>query len=221
MGAESPYETILFPRDLPREGESFEFSSPAAEQSWGEKLRWFLQAVQLRTQRRTVLKSPPHTARVGLLAKLFPGAKFIHIVRDPREVFPSTVRLWRTLWETQGLQSPNYDLMHDYVFGSFEKMYARFEEQRSEIAPGCYAEVRYDELTADPLSQLERIYGELDLGDFSAARPAVRDYVESLGDYRRNQHRLDPQLCEQIDRRWGPIMANYGLALDSAPAGGP
>lgn len=211
LGAESPYETIVFPGELPPGGESFEFSSPRALDHWRRQLEWFLKSVQLRTGKQIVLKSPPHTARVGLLAELFPGAKFIHIVRDPMEVFPSTVRLWRTLWETQGLQTPNYDELHEYVFGSFEQMYARFEEQRSAIAPGCYAEVRYDELTADPLAQLERIYDELDLGDFAAARPNVEAYVDSLGDYRRNTHRLDPALAEEIARRWGPLMAPYGF----------
>lgn len=37
-------------------------------------------------------KSPVHTHYVGLLAKEFPNAKFIHVVRDPRAVVLSRVR---------------------------------------------------------------------------------------------------------------------------------
>ena len=219
-GAESPYETILFPGDPPRDGETFQFSSPDAEQYWCDTLKWFLQSVQLRVGKRIVLKSPPHTARVGLLAKLFPGAKFIHILRDPYEVFPSTIRLWKTLWETQGLQSPNYDQLNDYVLGTFEQMYSRFEEQRGAIADGDYAEVRYHELVADPLGQLERLYSQLGLGDFSDARPNVEAYVDSLGDYRRNRHELEPEVAAEIARRWGPIMAPYGFQPASAGSSG-
>ncbi len=34
--------------------------------------------------------SPPHTGRIRLLAEMFPQAKFIHLVRDPYSLFPST-----------------------------------------------------------------------------------------------------------------------------------
>jgi hypothetical protein len=54
-----------------------------------------------------MLKSPTHTARLHILREMFPQAKFIHIVRDPCEVFSSTVRLWRALFETQACQKPD------------------------------------------------------------------------------------------------------------------
>ena len=36
-----------------------------------------------------VIKSPVHTARVALLLKLFPRAKFIYLHRNPLQVFQS------------------------------------------------------------------------------------------------------------------------------------
>lgn len=211
LGAESPYERIVFPNEIPAGGEDFEFSSAEAEANWRRTLQRFLGMVQLRGGKRIVLKSPPHTARVRLLAEMFPGAKFLHVVRDPQEVFPSTVRLWKTLWETQGVQKPDYDRLEEYVFGTFERMYARFEAERSAIAPGCYAEVKYHDLVAEPLAELQRVYGELGLEGFADARPRVESFVESLGEYQRNRHRVPPERAAEIARRWGPLMAPYGF----------
>jgi hypothetical protein len=51
---------------------------------------------QTHTQ-RLILKSPAHTARMKLLHELFPGAKFIHISRNPYEVYQSTQKLFMDL----------------------------------------------------------------------------------------------------------------------------
>jgi hypothetical protein len=51
------------------------------------------QVLFLQQDKRLVLKSPPHTARVRLLREIFPGAKFVHISRDPYEIYQSTKRV--------------------------------------------------------------------------------------------------------------------------------
>ena len=77
-----------------------------------------------------MMKSPPHTGRIEELARLFPGAKFIHIVRDPYTIFPSTRRLWVSLDWAQGLQHPHHHDLDEYVFSAFERMYRGFNRQR-------------------------------------------------------------------------------------------
>jgi len=42
-------------------------------------------------------QSPAHTARLKLLHELFPEAKFIHISRNPFEVYQSTSKLFMDL----------------------------------------------------------------------------------------------------------------------------
>ena len=39
-------------------------------------------------------------ARIGVLAEMFPDAKFVHIARDPNEVYSSTERLWRATFDS-------------------------------------------------------------------------------------------------------------------------
>ena len=84
-------------------------------------------------QKQLVLKSPPHTGRIRLLAEMFPGAKFIHVVRDPRALFASTVRLWEALDFANGFQIPRERNLEELIFTSFERMYDGFESQRSHL----------------------------------------------------------------------------------------
>ena len=46
---------------------------------------------------RLILKSPAHTARVKILHELFPEAKFVHISRNPLEIYQSTQKLFLDL----------------------------------------------------------------------------------------------------------------------------
>ena len=136
MGAPSPYRRMAFPltsRDAP---ESLDLTLlPAAERErWQGCLRRFLDMLALRDPRRPVLKSPPHTARVGVLAGMFPEARFLHVVRDPFVVVPSTLRLWRSLHEVQGLQVDRGEALERYVFAAFAEMYDAFERDRPALA---------------------------------------------------------------------------------------
>src|SRR6202040_3728101 len=103
-----------------------------------------------------------HTARVRTLLEIFPDAKFVHIVRDPLTIFPSTVRLWTKLCQTQGLQSvegtPAW--VEPQILETFVRMYERFERDRALIPEGHLVDLRFEELTADPVGQMERVYDE-------------------------------------------------------------
>ena len=70
-----------------------------------------------------MLKSPPHLGRVKTLLEMFPQAQFVHIVRDPAEVFASTKRLWQALFKTQGLQVFHGDWLEEFVYDNFDRMY--------------------------------------------------------------------------------------------------
>ena len=98
-------------------------------------------------------KSPPHTGRVKVLLEMFPDAKFVHIVRDPLVIFPSTVHLWKTLYSSQGMQKPTFDGLEEYVLANLTRMYERFETDRELIPAENFCEIRYEDLVADPVRE--------------------------------------------------------------------
>jgi hypothetical protein len=215
LGLPSPYLMWAFPNDPPQDQEYLDFQGvpPADVQRWTAGLEWFLRRVSYRAPfKRIVLKSPTHTGRLRVLAEAFPDAKFIHLVRDPYALFPSTVRLWKSLDKYQGLQIPTHAGLDEYVLGTLERMYAQHWADREHVDPARIVDLPYEDLVRDPLGQLQSIYERLELGDFERVRPKVEAYLGSVKDYQRNTHELEPEIRAQIAQRWAPYFERYGYA---------
>jgi hypothetical protein len=214
LGAPSPYRRMAFPASSSPDPVALDVTKlpPADLARWQDALRGFLARLAVRDSRRPVLKSPPHTARVGVLAEMFPEARFLHVVRDPFVVFPSTIRLWRSLDEVQGLQTDNGETLERYVFACFDEMYAAFERDRA-AAAGRLHEVRYEDLVADPVGRLAEAYERLDLGDFAPVRPAIEAEARSMKRYRTNTYDHDPRVVAEVARHWRPFIDRYGYAV--------
>ncbi len=222
MGIPSPYLAWAFPNHGPVADEYLDLVSlsDAERERWKRALRLFVQRIATMRNRRIILKSPTHTARVKTLLEVFPDARFVHIVRDPLALFPSTMRLWNTLSQVQGLQTVDEGLpwVERQVLDTFTRMYARFEQDRQLIPAGHLAELRYEELVADPVGQIESVYDQLDLDDFESVRPAIAGYAAAHRDYRRSHYTLSPATVERVRRHWAPYFERYGYNQITAHA---
>jgi hypothetical protein len=218
MGQPSPYLTIGFPNHGPQHANYLDLEglSPRALAAWKKTFLGFLRRLTFKDPRRLVLKSPPHTCRIRVLLEMFPDARFVHIMRDPYVVFPSTVKLWKSLYETQGLQKPTFAGLDEYVFETYQRMYERLEEGRRLIAPGRFVELKYEDLVRDPVSQMRAVYEGLQLGGFDQHRPRLEAYLQGVAGYERNRYNLTPALRDEITRRWGPIIRRYGYAVQDS-----
>jgi omega-hydroxy-beta-dihydromenaquinone-9 sulfotransferase len=212
LGVRSPYLTMAFPNRAPQDQEylTLEGVPPAGLARWKRTFLWFLKCLTLKNPKRIVLKSPPHTSRIRVLLELFPKARFVHIVRDPYVVFPSTMNLWRRLYKDEGFQTPRYKGLEEHVFTTLVRMYEVFERDRALIPPKQLCDVRYEDLVADPVGQLRRVYEELDLGGFDDAQPAIAKHMQGQADYKKNRYQIAPELRDEISRRWSSYIAKYG-----------
>jgi omega-hydroxy-beta-dihydromenaquinone-9 sulfotransferase len=213
LGAPSPYVNIAFPNHPPQDHEAFDLDRlpPRARAAWKRTFLRFLRQLTLKDPRRLVLKSPPHSCRVPAMLELFPDARFVHIVRDPYVVFPSTVNLWKSLYQTQSLQAPTFAGLEEYVFRTFTHLHERLEQKRTLIPPGRFHELRYEDLIADPVGQMRRLYDGLELGDFDKVLPRLQGYLQEHAGYETNRYpKLSPELRAEIGRRWGEVIQRYG-----------
>ena len=164
---------------------------PRRRARWQQGLLWFLKCITLRTPRQIVLKSPPHTFRVKILLEMFPKARFVHIVRNPFVIYP----LDDQPLEADVSQRRLADADLRRLGGArFHDLRADVRSSSSGIAglipPGQFCEVRYEDLVAQPLAQMERIYEELRLGEFGKVRPKMEAYFAAKADYKTNRYQL-------------------------------
>ena len=153
------------------------------------------------------MKSPANAARLKLLTKLFPDARFIYLARNPLDVFPSTVKLWRALYSTQGLHNPPYldSWLDDYVLDMFVRLTEAYEADRHLIPNGRLIELRYEDLVKDPIAAMRDIYARLGIGDFTRAEGPMRAYLEAQAEHRISEYELPPELKRKIIERLWPL----------------
>jgi hypothetical protein len=218
MGQPSPYLTMAFPNHPPQYPEylGLEGLSPRALASWKKSFLRFLQVLTYKNPKRLVLKSPPHSCRIKVLLELFPEARFVHIIRNPYVVFPSTVKTWNALYRKHGFERPPFQGLEEYIFSSFIRLYQKLDEGRRLVDPSRFYEIHYEDLVHDPVGEMEKLYKHLGLGGFEEFLPRLKEYLADNADYETNRYELTPAQRAEIDRRWGFVIKKYGYGEEEA-----
>ena len=216
LGVGSPYLTIAFPNHGPIDEDYLDLEklSPSKLRRWKRALKHFLLRITHKSGKRLVLKSPPHTARIKVLMHMFPGAIFIHIVRDPYVVFPSTVNLWRTLYQTHGLQTPTCAGLEEQVLQTFLRMHERLQEGKQALDPRQFYELRYEDLTKDPIVEMKKIFDHLQLGGYEQYLPRLQAYLATIKDYETNKYQLTDGQRAAIAEPLGNVHSSLWLLLE-------
>lgn len=160
--------------------------------------------------RRLLLKNPVYTARIRELCRIWPHARFIHIRRNPYEVFVSTRHYYRHLLPMLALQDYDHVDLDDFILTTYRRLMRAYDEQSAELPPEQLAEVSYEALVERPLAVLETLHEQLALPDWDATRPRVAAYLERLGSYRHNRYALDQADVTRVYRAWGDYVERWG-----------
>jgi omega-hydroxy-beta-dihydromenaquinone-9 sulfotransferase len=212
MGAPSPYEALVVPSLMsdPRVLLDVRRRSSEEQDHWKRTLHLFLRELTVQQSKPMILKSPTHGFRLPLLASLFPKARFVIIERNPYEVFASNLKLWRTLLDMYSLESYSSQQIQNFVLAAFLIHEEAVMEGTGNLGPGTVSRVRYEDLAADPLAQITRLYSELKLTGFEDAQPALEQHIASVSAHQRNRFVLSPAQKDAVDGMWGPMIHEKG-----------
>jgi omega-hydroxy-beta-dihydromenaquinone-9 sulfotransferase len=211
----SPYLRVIFPvtgrewhtgLDLDKIPEQW-------KQRWKDSFLLFLKKLELSEGGRPLLKSPPHTARIKHLLDIFPGAQFVHIVRNPYTVYLSTLNLWEKSFAKARLQEPSKKLVKDQILDWYVEMFDLFERDRDLIPEGALHELKYEELEEEPLRELEKIYSTLNLPDFQDFSRQADSYLQRVKSYKKNVFSLDNESKTLVNSRWRKTFEKYGYEI--------
>ena len=158
-------------------------------------------------------KNPPNTGRIKVLLKMFPDAKFIHIHRNPVEVFLSTRHFYSKMLPYLQLQSITPEEIDSHIFDIYKKLMNDFLEQKTLIPAANFVEIAFDDLEKDTINNLKNIYEKLDLPGFEDALPAFTNYRQSMESYEKNKHTISHDLVNKIQRELGFAMKQFNYAV--------
>lgn len=213
MNFKSPCMGWVFPqrRDYYARYLTMRDVSEAEITEWKDSFLLFLKKMTLLYGRPLVLKSPPHTARIKLLLQMFPDAKFVHIHRNPLDVFHSTKKMLTAVSHLHRLQTPPAEGLDGWILQMYRQMYDAFFEERSLIPAGQFYEVGFEQLEQDPIGQIHAIYESLHLPDVSHVDGELKSYVSSIANYRKNSFPEFPHdLRQRIATEWNRSFEEWG-----------
>jgi hypothetical protein len=214
LGARSPYEGLIAAGDF---GRAMMLADPE-DLPDGERKRWegvflrFFRAVRFaHGGKAMVLKSPPHSYRVRTLRKLLPRARFILMVRDPSEVFESMMKTYRAFTLRYGLVPgmPNREL-RELVLRERLRCEEKLQAGLAGLGEDRLAVIKFEDLTADPVTVTEKIYRQFGLGDFEAVRPKLIARMKHGGGSGRAAALPPPPWQERLTAAWSDIFRRYG-----------
>lgn len=213
---QSPLIGWMFPqsRDYYDRYITFDDVSTEEFQNWKANYIYLTKKLTYKYNRQLLYKSPLNTARIRHLLKIFPNAKFIHIHRNPYDVFRSSLKLFNTAVRNSHLINTGDEQFDDYIISHYKTIYDSFFNDLTLIKKGNYCEIAFEDLEQDAVSVIEKIYQILGLENFEAMKPDLVKYLESQSKYKKNTYKpIDENIRQKINSNWQRNFKEWGYDL--------
>ncbi|HBQ63799.1 MAG TPA: sulfotransferase [Clostridiales bacterium] len=183
---------------------------------WKQRYHYLLKKVTCQLKgKQLLLKSPVNTCRIRYLLELFPNAKFVHIYRNPYQVFASTRKLYKRLFPLFGIQSAVEDeaASEEVQMKLYENMYNKFFAEKNLIPENRLVEIRYEDLVSDPSGVVQFIYTQLNLPGYPEIQSKLDSYIKSKKNYQSNQYVMDPETMIKLSARFRFLLDKWGYKI--------
>lgn len=138
--------------------------------------------------RRWVLKYPVHMRNLRTLLAVYPDACFVQCHRDPAKVLPSLASLvagWRAIYEGEVDRGEIARAQTELWASGLE----HGMEVRAELEASRFFDLHFDEVLADPVGAVGRIYAHFDLPLGDEAERRLRAWREANPRGKHGDHR--------------------------------
>ncbi|MEZ5894262.1 MAG: sulfotransferase [Parvularculaceae bacterium] len=224
MSDVSFYHGIYFPRAFAenvRRGLFFDGCTTADIRNWRRQFTYLLRKLYVHQGEKPLLiKNPVYTGRFAMLREMFPNAQFVHIHRNPYDVFVSMRNFYRKLFKEFALQGYDHVDIDETILAVYDRMMRAYERDAAEVPADRLIELRYEELDSDPLGSIERIYAALGLPGFDAAKPAFERYLASVATFEKNRFDYSDEAAAKVEARLGYFIEKWGYKRPGLKTGG-
>ena len=75
-------------------------------------------------------------------------------------------------------------------------------EQVKLIPKDRLVDIKYEDLVADPMKEVKKIYSKLKIPGLEKAIPGMMKYLESKKDYKVNVYSIDKKILKRVKENW-------------------
>ena len=188
--------------------------SEEERQEWKKVFVHFLKKLTFKYNRQLLLKSPHHTARVKTLLEIFPDAKFIHLRRNPYDIFRSTVSLYKNTVSGLALQRRNLEADIQTIITRFKAIYDSYFVEKLTIKENHLVEIAFEDLEKDFEGEVKKIYGGLNLNGWEDYRPLLSKFLKDMPKHEKNVHPpIEDKWRKEINRSWASSFGEWGYKI--------
>jgi hypothetical protein len=215
MGSVSPFEKVFFPSAKAKFLSNIQEFIPEGKElmKWKKNLLILLKKITFLTHKQIVLKNPFHTPRMSLLSEMFPGVRFIHIVRHPYKIIPSAINMWHILAQENSLKDGWEKPTLDETIEVLDKFWLSVDENKGKLGKNEFAVIKYEDLEINPVKELKRIYKELNLEFNSEFETRIIQFMEENKNYKKNVFNLSSGERSMINKRLGLYFQTFNYDI--------
>lgn len=205
MGAESMANAIYFPRRFSEYFDKYVLfkGHPKHKKRFLSNMdRFFRKLTTLNGGKQLLLKSPFNTGRIDAILELYPDARFIHIHRDPLEVFCSNEKLYESVLPELAFHHVENHEMENHVLYTYKQTMDSFLRSRNNLSPRQLFDLSYSDFVSNPVYWLEKAYAQLELSGFETARGFFESEAQRYENYKRNNPVVDDKRKNTVDQHW-------------------
>jgi omega-hydroxy-beta-dihydromenaquinone-9 sulfotransferase len=206
---------LYFPNSLTKvfdEEVIFSSTDENIKKHWQRNFEFFLKKVSYRYKEKTLLlKSPANTGRLREIHEVFPDARFVHIHRNPYEVYQSCERLYEKILPMLGFHKADNEKIRDYIFYFYEQIYKKYLRDRALIPANQWYEFSYEEFVKDPVKTMQSAYDHLELPGFAEAKSFFESEAADATSYQKNSYStLSAADKTRINQQWKFAFEAFG-----------
>jgi len=210
LGEDSLYRGFLDPRRLL---DLKPLLDPLNDEQWLPAFEAFMRAVLARRPGRLIIKSPNHLFRIASIARQYPKAAFLVMLRNPAKLYWSNVRMWQAMTRHYGHWPAPDGIIEDFVIAAMKAAATHLNSLQKLREQGVpVVSCRFETLIAAPAETIGAVLPSLRMNTSDGAMATLRAQAGALhATPRTSTTPLPPDAAEA-----GLLLENAQLKLESS-----
>jgi hypothetical protein len=159
-----------------------------------------------------ISKNPANTARIAVLAKLFPEARFIFLKRNPYETAQSSLIFFQSLLKGISLQEYEEKEVDRFVLENYRRLVQTYQDNKELIPSDHLIELSYEELIKNPAEVLSDLTHRLNL-DIQADLSKASDYLAESSNFPTREYHFSRTLLKAVNDQMGDLITKLGYRV--------
>ena len=211
----SPLEQIIFPKKGNYFLKNYPGFLPKMEKlgEWKKALILFYKKLLVYNNQIILIKNPFHSTRLNVLNDIFPNARYIHIIRHPYKVVPSTQRMWDIVGSQNSMNRNWMKPSIKEVSEIYNQMLEEIDQAKNNLPEKRFYEVKFEDFENNPKEEIKSIYNHFGLQYSDKLDLSLDDFLSTIKDYKKNEYTLSNEVKTDISEVLKPWMIKYNYSI--------